>query len=242
MIDYSAYLRICKEASENEETFKNFKRHPDYIPILEHVNYQQGLGYIEEIKRTAPDFLKHILLKFAENDKIGNPNIFYFKELGISISPTTLRYIKVLADLVSLFGSLDKMNIIEIGGGYGGQCKIINSIYNLASYTLVDLPEVLSLNRKYLNDNVILRNTDDPLEVHYDLCISNYAFTETERKYQIFYADKIIKNSDRGYITCNFIANDNFTRDEIFALKSNYTIYPEKPLTGDGNLIYIWKS
>lgn len=242
MIDYSNYLKVCKDAALNDEVFKNFKRHPDYVPILEHVNHEQGLGYIAEIKRIAPNYLS-IASIFVNNDKIGNPNIYYFEEIGLRISPTTLRYIKVLADTMSLFGDLDNMNIVEIGGGYGGQCKIINALYSPKSYTLIDIPEVLALCSKYLKDykNVILRNTDDSSEIHYDLCISNYAFTEIGREYQTFYADKIIKNSERGYITCNFIANDNFTKDEILALKPNYIVYEEKPLTGDGNLIYTWK-
>jgi hypothetical protein len=247
MIDYSNYLKVCKEAAQDDEVFKNFKRNPDYVPILEHVNYEQGLEYIKEIKRIVPNyFIKPFISEFIKNDKIGNPNIFYFNEIHTDISPTTLRYIKVLSDLISIFGNLDHLNIIEIGGGYGGQCRIIHDIVIPKSYTIVDLPVVLSLTGKYLkdcqyDDDIILRDPDDPSEIYYDLCISNYAFTEIDRQYQAFYADKIIKNSDKGYITCNFIANDNFTKDEIFALKSNHTIYEEKPLTGDGNLIYTWK-
>jgi hypothetical protein len=241
-IDYNSYLKVCEKAAKDESVFKNFKRHPDYTPILEHVSYQQGLEYLSEIKQNCPNLLKY-MDRFLTNDKIGNPNVYYFEDLKINISPTTLRYIKVLSDLINLFGRLDEMNIIEIGGGYGGQCKIINDVYNPASYTLVDLPEVLKLNNKYLKDieNIILRNIDDLSEIHYDLCISNYAFSEVERKYQIFYAEKIIKNSDRGYITCNFIVSENLSKEEIFALKLNYTIYQEKPLTYDGNLIYTWK-
>lgn len=244
--DYNAYLKTCREAAKNEEVFRNFKCNPDYTPILEHVSFSQGLGYIEEINRLDSDFLLPSVLNiFRTNDYTGNPHIYYYGELKISISPTTLRYIKVLADLVSLFGNLDRLNIVEIGGGYGGQCKVINSLYIPASYTIVDLPEVLLLCKKYLGKNgikdVILRNTDDPEEKHYGLCISNYAFSEVGREHQTFYAGRIIANSDRGYMTCNFIDPKNFTKDEIFALKSNYKVYEEKPLTGAGNLIYTWK-
>ncbi|MBU1173606.1 MAG: putative sugar O-methyltransferase [Proteobacteria bacterium] len=180
--------------------------------------------------------------KFAKNDAVGNPNVFYFEELKMDMSPTTLRYIKVLADLLNLFGSLDDMDIIEIGVGYGGQCRIINDIYRPRSYTLVDFKEVLLLSEKYLKEkNIIIRFPEDTTEVHYDLCISNYAFSEMGHDYQIFYADKIIRNSDRGYITCNFIVPENYTKEEIIALKQNYTIYEERPLTYEGNFIYTWK-
>lgn len=248
-VDYNAYLKVCQEAAENDEVFKDFKRHPDYTPILEHVSFSQGLGYLEEINQNFPYLLKYIN-RFATNDTLGNPYIYYYGELGISISPTTLRYIKVLGDLMNLFGCLNGIDIVEIGVGYGGQCKIIYDWAKPKSYTLIDLSESLVLSGKYLKrqylkqqdlDTIILRNADDPSEIHYDLCISNYAFTEIGRNYQNFYAEKIIKNSNKGYITCNFIASENLTKEEIFALKSNFTVYQEKPLTGDGNLIYTWK-
>lgn len=242
MIEYNSFEQFCYEAAENEEVFKTFKRHPDFIPILEHVTFEQGLGYIEEIKKG--NLLNHIK-DFVTNDLIGKPRTYFYPELEIEISPTTLRYIKVLADLINLFGNLDILNIIEIGCGYGGQCKIINDIAKPRSYTIVDLPGVLRLSKKYLRlqdiENVISRYIDNDDKIHYDLCISNYAFSEISRNYQDFYAEIIIKNSDMGYITCNFIAPENLTREEIFALKSNHTVYPEKPLTGDGNLIYTWK-
>jgi putative sugar O-methyltransferase len=242
MINYNAYLKVCQQATQDEEVFNNFKRHPDYVPILEHVTYEQGVDYLAEINREFPYLLQHIE-RFSTNDNIGNPNIYRYEELNIS--PTTLRYIKVLADLMNIFGRLDNINIIEIGGGYGGQCKIIHDICKPKIYTLVDMPEVLSLSKKYLEKhnikNIVYRNVNDPSETHYDLCISNYAFTEIGRAFQNFYASKIIKNSDMGYITCNFITPENLKSEEILALKTNYIVYEERPLTAKGNFIYTWK-
>jgi len=241
MINYNSFELLCYEAVKNEDVFKTFKRHPDFIPILEHVTYEQGLEYIKEINQ---DLLSHIK-DFAKNDLIGTPRVYHYPELGIEISPTTLRYVKVLSDLIKLFGSLDNLNIVEIGCGYGGQCNIINTIAKPCSYVIVDLPGVLCLSHKYLKlcevENVISRHIDSDIDIGYDLCISNYAFSEIGRNYQDLYTEKIIKNSDMGYMTCNFIAPENLTREQIFALKSNHTVYPEKPLTGEGNLIYTWK-
>jgi putative sugar O-methyltransferase len=244
MIDYSAYLEVCRTAAADEEVFKNFKRHPDYTPILEHVNYEQGMAYLEEIKREFPYLLDHIK-RFATNDDIGSPYLHGFYELDLFLSPSTLRYIKVLADLMNLFGRLDDLNIVEIGGGYGGQCKIISDICVPRTYTIIDLPECLLLTEKYLLaqkvNNFILRTIGNTEIIHYDLCISNYAFTEISRAYQDFFIDKIINHSDKGYMTCNFITPENRTKEEIFALKSNYKIYEERPLTAGDNLIYTWQ-
>jgi len=244
---YENYLKVCQSAVDDDEVFKNFKSHCDYTLVLEHVKSYEGLDYYLTIKKEFP-YLLQFMEKFATNDNIGNPKRFFYEEIGIEISPTTLRYIKVLADLLNLFGRLDNMDIVEIGGGYGGQCKIICDFSEPKSYTLVDRHEVLLLNEKYLKcydvKNVIFREVDDESENHYDLCISNYAFSEVPRPYQNRYAEKIIKNSDRGYMTCNIFGNGSpdelMAREDIFALKSGYRVIPEVPITAVNNFIYMW--
>lgn len=241
-----SFGKVCGEIVGNNEIFKNFKSNPVYMGALEHVSCKQGKGYIDEINNILPSIFQ-TLDKFITNDKIGNPNTCYYEELKMNISPTTLRYIKVLCDLINHFGSLDNMDIVEIGCGYGGQCKIINDVFKFRSYTLIDLPEVLRLSNKYLkmfDINVILRDVKYDFNIPYDLCISNYAFTELDRETQVFYADKIIRNSTKGYFTCNFMGDREsegaMTPEEIYKLKPNHKILPEKPLTGVSNLIYIW--
>jgi putative sugar O-methyltransferase len=246
-IDYDRYLEVCRNATDDDELFKGFKSNPNYTWVLEHVNYQHGLEYLEVIKSEFPNFRDYIE-KFATNDDIGNPMRFWFKELGLNLSPTTLRYIKVLNDLRVIFNNLDDLNIVEIGGGYGGQCKIINDFYEPKSYTLVDLPSVLSLSKKYLQrhgiENIVLRGVTEESDIRYDLCISNYAFTELDRKFQEFYRENIIKKSDRGYITCNFVTEScldgRFSKEEILSLRDNYKTFEERPLTAPNNFIYTW--
>jgi superfamily II DNA or RNA helicase len=149
---------------------------------------------------------------------------------------------KVLADLLKYFWTLD-INIIEIGCGYGGQCKIIHDLFKPKSYTVVDFKEVLDLTSKWLaNFNIkpTLRSLTDDSKIKYDLFISNYAFTEFTRQYQDFYAENIIKNCTMGYITCNFLnRTDAFSVQEILDLMGG-KMYEEKPKTGNNNAIYVW--
>jgi hypothetical protein len=246
-VNYSEYLRVCSEAVKNEVVFSTFKKRPAYTYVLEHVSEALGYAYLEEIKKEFPYLLQHIE-RFATNDDIGKPKTYYIEELGMKISPTTLRYVKVLGDLMNLFGRLDNMDIIEIGGGYGGQYKIIHDIARPKSYTLVDLSKALGLSKKYLEryniNNTEFKTCMDGFKPRYDLCISNYAFTEVSRADQLIYAEHIIKHSDRGYITCNYLGQrteeEGLSKDEIFALRDNYKILPEQPLTAVNNLIYTW--
>src|SRR5439155_19874851 len=111
-----------------------------------------------------------------------------------ALSPTTWRYIKVMSDLEKLFGSLDGWHVAEIGVGYGGQCKILNDLYAVGSYTFYDLEPVMQLAAKYVEaarSPVVerLRLADfrqlgagEPAT--YDLVISNWALSECVRDVQ----------------------------------------------------------
>ena len=184
---------------------------------------------------------------FKQNDEWGNPKLCEYSKIG-KISPTTLRYIKVLSDLISFFGQLDDINICEIGVGYGGQCRIINSITSPSNYILVDIKPALMLTQKYLDkyvlNSVIKYITMDELgDECYDLVISNYAFSELERSIQDVYLQKIILNSKKGYITYNEITPEkykSYKREQLLSIIPNSHIIDEKPLTAKKNCIIIW--
>jgi len=239
---YETYLEVCKVATQSRNAFNGFKHNKRYRKILEHVSKEQGDEYYNIIEKEYPELFKDALFNmFLENDQVGQPRQYMYG--GRMISPTTLRYIKVLGDLLSTF-DLNNADIIEIGGGYGGQAKIIHDAVKVKSYTIVDLPEALGLAGKYLNRffiEPILKTPDDIFREHYDLCISNYAFTEIERIYQERYAEEIIKKSDKGYITCNFFDKRfGMSREEVKALRSKHWRLPERPLTAPDNFIYLW--
>jgi putative sugar O-methyltransferase len=244
--DIGYYKEICKLACEDDNCFKKFKREPKYRHILEHLSKTQGKAYLKVILKQSKDLLK-FLEKFKENDIYGDPFTHFYFRTG-KISPTTLNYIKVLGDLRKLFGNLDDMDIIEIGVGYGGQCKIVSDVFNFNSYTLVDLDIVLKLAKKYLtklNVNKIEYSTQDKLsdDIKCDLLISNYAFSECTKAVQYDYIRKILDKSKRGYITYNCIYGEAYTREEIIEILSknhNIKILEEIPSTLPSTFILIW--
>jgi len=224
----SGYGLICKLAAEHEDVFKLFKRSKYYRKILEHVTQEQGQDYLNIIERTGGDLLKYVP-KFQENDKVGSPIVFPYS-VG-NFSPTTLRYVKVLADLKNFFISLNDLTVVEIGGGYGGQCKIISDVYAVNSYTIIDLDIVVPLIKKYLaalnvEGYYVLTQSLVSSSKKYDLVISNYAFSELPRNMQKYYTDEILAHAQRGYITCNFngptTATSPYNRKEIINLLSKH--------------------
>jgi putative sugar O-methyltransferase len=243
---YNNYLNICHQAVTEEDMFQKYRSQNAYKGIVETMNIAQGYGFASEIKGRYPYLLKHIK-KFATSENIGSPIVYCYPEIGVDMAPTTLRYIKVLGDLLNTFGSLDDINIVEIGVGYGGQCKIIHDIAHPKSYTLVDFPDALLLSQKYLRHfgvDVTLRNVEDESKINYDLCISNYAFSEIARPFQEFYNKNIIQYSAKGYMICNGLSDSSIGKlstTEILKLKKGGLFLEEVPNTAPRNALYIWK-
>lgn len=244
--DNQIYPNFCIKASTDLLIFSNFRRNDVYRKILEHVTYEQGLAYLGEIKKHNFDLSKNVEF-LKKNDEWGNPELFEYPEIG-KISSSTLRYTKVFTDLVSLFKNIDGLKICEIGVGYGGQCRIINSVSCPSHYTLVDIKPALMLTQCYL-DNYILNSvltykTMNELDIqHYDLVISNYAFTELPRSIQDVYLKKVILNSKKGYITYNDISPsyfESYKKEELIDVIPNSRIIEEKPLTHKNNCIIVW--
>lgn len=244
--DRKEYKEICKNAAENESDFSNFKNNFHYNAILEHVSPEQGSLYLNYLDKNFPEYTNY-LEKFKGNDTYGNPKIFEYPQTGL-ISPSTLRYIKVLSDLKNLMGDLSGKKIIEIGPGYGGQCFILNQFFEGIEYSLVDMEESLLLSHKYLdklgvNHRIINPSEVDSLDEEFDLVISNYAYSEVDREYQDKYWDKIISKSKRGYFTLNFVSDifgiNSHSLNEISSIFStkNPSTLEEIPQTFEKNII-----
>ena len=243
------YPEFCELASKDDLIFEVFRRHPAYTKIVETVSSDQGLDYIKIALNQQPK-LKKYLPSFAINDTVASPKTCFFKPSlfgrKISFSPTTLRYIKTLSDLISIFGDLNQMRIIEIGGGYGGLCSIISRFFKITSYVHVDLPQSLALCKRYL-DAVEIKNTsffthnDFPRNETYDLVISNYAFSELSGETQKFYLGNVLKKSSKGYLTCNLTTHtwDKAQMDEKEYMKhfKNLKIFKKSPPLGEIDLL-----
>ena len=194
-------------------------------------------------------------LFFLRNDSIGNPLLaqYNFGDSQVIGSPSTLRYIKVLVDILKLFDVEKIKTVTEIGVGYGGQCRILMNTLPIERYNLIDLPEVLALTEKFLtalNQTGDLRYIDGTHLYHdapCDLFISDYAFSELSKPAQDIYIEKIISKSEAGYVNWDgdFFASmemyDGYTLDEFVAMLPDAKILPEYPITtSPDNRLVVW--
>lgn len=256
MSDDDAYPALCHAAAEEESFFKDFRRNFIYNTVLEHVPQYQGQEYLDVIKKN--DKLKYTDAdwdNFRQNDLYGNPRVFPYEvnNKTMVLSPTTLRYAKVLQDVVTLFDTEKIKSVAEIGIGYAGQCRMMTSyVPSIEKYSLFDLPEVLGLAKRYLGkfgDTVVnkanfvdatnMKETDES----YDFVISNYAFSELIRDVQDCYLKEVILKSKAGYMTWNSLSCDvldGYTLDELLKLIPGSSVIPEEPLSATNNCIIIW--
>ena len=203
------YLDICNQAFTNDEIFKSFKTNTAYQKILEHSNISIAEMWLNLIRKDNP-WLLDLMPKFATSDTVGGGEKQTIQ--SYEISPSTVRYVGILNELINKFGSLDNFNIIEIGGGYGGQYKIIADCFTLSSYAIVDLQEPLDLATKYckafnLSFDAILPEQTEGFRDQYDLVISCYAITELDNKEQEQYIKRILSKSSRGWLECNELSS-----------------------------------
>ena len=238
--DFDAYTSYCQKAADDPETFAHFKASNVYQIVTEHLSYDQGKQHLDLILEQSPEFLSR-LESFRTNDSIGDPPTFYYSQTG-KISPTTLHYVKIASDLSLLFGDLNGASIVEIGGGYGGQCKIISDLYDFKKYTIVDLPGPLALTKKYLAaqgvTNVEFKTFDEVISNEtFDLLISNYSYTECSAEMQEKYDREILSHSSRGYMISSEQERRKVnTFNRLRRYKIDFTVLLERPQTANGSL------
>lgn len=242
--DIPEYISICKIASENPEVLSKFKRCYEYRLVLEHVTRQQGQQYLRFIENN-----KGIMetLKFVSEKEIGEPFRYSYSDLG-SLSPTQIRYSKIMRDIQLLFPNISRGQVVEVGVGNGGLAAQASKFFQLSKYSLVDLPEVLALTSKILTPFDIQTHFDfiSPSElktIESDLFISNYAFSELKKEIQDLYLNNLILNAKSGYMIYNHIHDDSsvsYSALEIQEMIPGAEIFEEVPLTYDGNVLLVW--
>jgi len=220
---YEDYHNYVKNIVHNEHSCKNFKSNPIYRGMLEHVNYEQGREYLKYIYEKT-NYTNNEIINFClKNDSYGNPIKNNYNEIG-TVSPSSLRYIfqtfLILNHAKSL--NLDTIDIVEIGGGYGGLCLCIKFFadkfnINISSYRIIDLEHIIKLQEKYLkhhniNDVNFVNACTFGKDINCEnlFLISNYCFSEINMELQKEYIKNLFPKVKHGFIAWNYIDVYNF--------------------------------
>lgn len=218
----------------------NFKSNDDYEYMLEHTSPQQGYDYFELI-RSKTNLSEEAIRQFCEtNDRIGGGKKYNY---GLfTTSPSNFRYIfhahLILAHMV--MSNITNVNIVEVGGGYGGLCLAISAMCNnygirIKSYSIIDLPAPNDLQKRYLAHHRLNFPTNFYSAFNYgsevqddnNFLISSYCFSEISSEHQSNYIKTLFPKIQHGFMAWNNIPLYNFG----FTYKEEV----EYPLTGSVN-------
>lgn len=252
--DRGAYPNLALRAALDPRLFSVFRRHPDYTPILEHVDRKLGLQYLSIIRDKYGLNCSDILSITEPLNTVGMPRLHHLPGLDRAVSMTALRYLKVALDITRSVGT-DLGHVVEIGCGFGGQSIILDRLAKIHSYTFIDIWQVNLLIRAFvesigvsfdyststISDSVCRRDG-------WDMAISNYAYSELPLALQRRYYQAILSRSTSGYMTMNsgekgsFGSISNLSRTELLTLLPSSSWREEIPLTMPGNYIISWGS
>jgi hypothetical protein len=236
---YSSYEDAIGDICKNGD-LTNFKILDKYREILEHVTPELGNQYLAYIRSMTSINDTDIAAYCSINDTVGGSIKVRYEDLYVS--PSSLRYIfhahLILTHMKSL--KIYSTNIVEVGGGYGGLCLAVHyfaNVYGLSinSYTIIDLPNPLKLQRLYLSKVSASLNVNFVDASNYgeqignkDLfLICNYCFSEISSENQKGYIQNLFPKVSHGFMTWNFIPVYNF--------KPDIKVEAEYPLTGKDN-------
>ena len=226
----SVYLEECVSAREN---LANFKRSRGFSKIVGNDLRRESVArsFMNYLSVNFPELISRVDL-FKTNDTYGAPYIYNL--YGVDISPGTLRYMKVLSDVIHF----EPQSVVEIGSGYGGQALVITKWFEDAQYTLIDLSEPLSLAKRYLDQTCpegkfVYFSTDDIEVRSYDLVISDYCLSEFDEEGVDFYVNHVIKHCKYGYFSVNVPEGErrNYLLTRLWEVFDEVKVKDEYPKT-----------
>jgi putative sugar O-methyltransferase len=245
--EYLEWGNVLKEYTVKEE-FANFKSNR---MVQRMVGVSDMSGVFLPSNKNLP------WQEIQDLDKIGNPpqvEIIYNK---YKISTITLRYVYYAEKILDLIKNLDSIRIVEIGGGYGGFCSILNCLakdqgITVDEYGIYDLQPVQKFQKYYLektldqsiygirNLNFLDSSDLDSFNGKYTYFISFYALGEFDPPVKYDYINKVISKIKNGFILWNpHRSKDEIGEKLLLSYHPNAMVKKEDPLTSDHNLEII---
>ena len=234
------YLNKCLESSQLVHRFLTFRSDSDFCRIVIPGKKEDGNNILERIKKSQ--LIEH-LDKFRKNDKIGSPMVYKYGNYGL-FSPSTLKNVNTLYELLEHFGEMKKWKILEFGGGYGGLCHILSHLIEWEKYTFTELKEPLELAKKcFLNIPLDIEClTEVSKKEEWDLFISEYAFCELNEsgidKYMF-----MLQNSKNAYLSMNLWDKNKkeILKNKLLTIFKTIDEYPVFIKSDWGDYIWVCK-
>ena len=233
---YIEWNNKCLEISK--DNIPHWKRCSEVCHMLEHVAGSHTIEYIKKLLKEG--ISKETIQEYATLcDSVGDPYVYNFE--GIRTSTTCIRYLYHANEIAKINNT--QLQIVEIGGGYGGLALAVNFISKLKNikipkYSILDLSNVQELQKYYLSKFKLSFQVEYPKMITTPFfLVSNYALSEMGEQYRNKYiTDIILPNAQSGFLVWNSSASY-----EDSSNKFDCKCEKEDPQTGPDNSIIIFK-
>jgi hypothetical protein len=230
LTDTVEYRDFCRRAATDPATFQTFRRQPEYEHVVR-VGEDDGGRYLRRLTDVPVDAAS----------TIGDPRMYDYPGASVPLDPVMVRYYHDRQEIRRWFGSTTEMDVLEIGGGFGGLARLLapeTSIYDIR-----DLSEARMLQDAYLERFGL--TVGDAVAGHpYDLVVSTFAFSELTRETMSNYEAHYLRHCLRGWMICNFLAVEQVYEDEMLELVQRWHPLarwePETPETHPANRVMVW--
>jgi hypothetical protein len=232
------YIRTIQSFLSDDNKFNTFRQKLGSTGILEGDPNCGSLWLKMILDNHGNKLLKEKLPLLKRNDIYGDPVILNYGEYG-DVCPFTFLYTLQGLNAINKFKTNKFNKIVEIGTGYGALCIVMDSLCEYNEYVIIDLPDVVELNRKYLKNfpEIYKKVTFIPCNelteiLDVDLFLSIAAISECNTQTQLEYFNKVIKNSNFAYLGYNRHNPDFFNSiSSLFNIDNENTGISEYYLT-----------
>ena len=246
--EYTSWEKSLIDIIKIENNFSNFKSN-DWVKRMVGTSSLEGLFISDD--PSLP------WLEIEKIDRIGNPPETEVILNSYRVSTITLRYVYYANKILELIKDYSRIRMVEIGGGYGGMCAILNCLakskkIKIDEYAIYDLEGVQEFQNYYLSQvklvtdigidsvNFLDSKNLDSFNGNYDYLISFYALGEFDDTTKYAYINKVISKVKNGFILWNpHRSKDEIGEKLLLNYHLNAVVKKEDPLTSDHNLEII---
>ncbi len=224
--NYNSYRVVLQEACGQEPEQWTFKSDPRYRLVLEHVTRREGLDFLYQIQAEHPTEWPAVLELLPDivrdTERYGKPAVEPFDVLGFPCSPSNFRYLSQALRLWThaVRCGMQRMHVVEIGGGYGALALYVHRLANLFPvsldrYTIIDLPEATHIQARTAKElhvplhvaNGLNAQSIEAAIVASDasrFLFSAYAFSEFDADTRAWYEELVVRHCEHGLLVWNF--------------------------------------
>lgn len=233
-------LRQSKEI-DYASTFSDFHNNVDLFHFImaPHHMWASDEGALREAKALNPEIYQTLYDKGPSTVGNGSEMLDHVES----------RHILLMTNLIGLIGT-DWGSVVEVGGGYGNQLRLVSDIVTYNHWAYVDMGYILDLQKWFLLETGVdiervhfLNSENETYFVNIDLVIGTHSLSEFSLfDFQMYY-DNLISNVKWFYYASHRTKPDaTLLQRKLDIIQRDFTIYDERDYEGGSSVMYLFRN